>query len=155
MVGLLPNHKVQYWQSESKQWCRYQSSVVPYCLQCNYVVNTESITVCVEDIWLLPYYLNVRVLWTSGAPLSGTAFLLAMFVELWVPENSHTWTLVLKRHSRTAVQLLLGLGANRQDDGNRQVDGPTWDRRGCSDLDQWTKANIITLEMLFTKYYNA
>lgn len=45
--------------------------------------------------WWMPYYLNVRVLWTSGSPLSGTAFLFAVFIELRVPENSHAWTLVL------------------------------------------------------------
>lgn len=73
----------------------------------------------------MPHYLNVRVLWTSGAPLSGTAFLFAVSIELGVSENSHACTLVLESYSSTAVQLLLGLGADRQDDGDRQVDGPT------------------------------
>ena len=99
-----------------------------------------------KNVWWMPYYLNVRVLWTSSAPLSGTALLFAVFVKLWVPENSHSSTLVLESYSRAAVQLLLFLSANRQDDGNGQVDGPTWLRGGCSDLNQWSKANII-LEM--------
>lgn len=66
-----------------------------------------------------------------------------MYVELWVPENRHPWALVLQSHSRTALQLLLELSADGQDDGNRQVDGPIWDGRGCSDLNQETKANSI------------
>lgn len=69
-------------------------------------------------------YLNVRVLWTIGAPLSGTTFFLAVFIELWVPEYSHTFTLVLQSYSSTAVHLLLVFSADRQDDGDRQVDGP-------------------------------
>lgn len=61
----------------------------------------------------MPHYLNVRVLRTCGAPLSGTAFLFTVFIELRVSENSHTCTLVLKSYSGTAVQLLLGISANR------------------------------------------
>lgn len=67
-------------------------------------------------------HLNIRVLWTCGAPLPGTAFLFPVFIKLWVSENSHTCTLVLKSYSSAAIKLLLGLGANRQNDGNRQVD---------------------------------
>ncbi|TNN81810.1 hypothetical protein EYF80_007939 [Liparis tanakae] len=63
-------------------------------------------------------------------------------LELRVPENRHTRTLELQSHGRTAVQLLLDLAANGQDDGNRHVDGPTWDGRGCSDVNQWTRENI-------------
>lgn len=78
----------------------------------------------------MPHYLNIRVLWTGGAPLPGTAFLFPVFIKLWVSENSHTCTLVLKSYSGAAIKLLLVLGANRQDDGNRQVDCPVWDRGG-------------------------
>lgn len=70
-------------------------------------------------------HLDVRVLWTGGAPLSGTALLFAVLIELWVPKNSYAFTLVLQSYSRTAIQLLLGLSADRQNDGDRQVDGTT------------------------------
>lgn len=73
----------------------------------------------------MPDYLNVGVLWTSGAPLSGTAFLFTVFIELGVSEDSHTFALVLERYGVRAIQLLLALSANRQDDWDRQVDGPT------------------------------
>lgn len=71
------------------------------------------------------YYLDVGVLWTSGAPLPGTAFLFAVFVELGLSENGHALALVLQSDGGTAVQLLLGLGADGQDDGDGQVDGAT------------------------------
>jgi len=99
----------------------------------------------------MAYHLNIRVLWTGGAPLPGTAFLLAMLVELRVPENSHARTLELQSHGRTAVQLLLDLAADRQDDGNRHVDGPAWDGRGCSDVNQWTRENVITFALKMRK----
>lgn len=98
--------------------------------------------------WWEPHYLYVRVLWACGAPLSGTSLLLAMHIELGVPEDGHPWTLVLQSYGRTAVQLLLDFAADSQDNRNRQVDGTTWDRGGCGDLKCWTKANTT----LYFKY---
>lgn len=75
-------------------------------------------------------YLNVWVLWTSGAPLSGTAFFFAVCIEFCVSENSHAWSLVLQRYGLAAVQLLFTLSVHRQDDGHSQVDGSTWAGEG-------------------------
>lgn len=68
-------------------------------------------------------HLNIRVLGTSGAPLSGAAFFFAVCVEFNVSENSHTRSLVLQSDGLTAFQLLFVLSANRQDNRNGQVDG--------------------------------
>lgn len=75
-------------------------------------------------------YLNIRVLWTSGAPLSGTAFFFAVCIEFRVSENSHTWSLVLQSYGLAAFQFLFTLSAYGQDDGDSQVDGSTWAREG-------------------------
>lgn len=123
----------QHWHNESKQWCRYQRMLLSAVQPCGRRWNYNCEWLC-EDFWWMPYNLNVRVFWISGAPLSGTSFLLAVLVELWVPENSHTWTLVLESHGCTAIQLLFGLSANRKDDGNGHIDGPTWDTRICGKI---------------------
>ena len=71
-------------------------------------------------------YLDVGVLRTGGSPLSGTALLIAVFVELGFAEDGDAHALVLQRYGRAAVQSLLGLRAHGQHDGDRQVDGHVW-----------------------------
>ena len=72
------------------------------------------------------HYLDVGVLRTCGSPLSGAALLLAVFVELGFSEDGDADSLVHQRYGRAAVHLLLGLRADRQDDGHGQVDGHIW-----------------------------
>lgn len=67
--------------------------------------------------------------WVFGAgcsPLSSTAFLLAVWIELWVAEDRHPDTLVLQRQGRWSTELLFCLRRYRQDNGNGQVNCPSW-----------------------------
>lgn len=80
---------------------------------------------------IAPYYLDVGVVRTGGAPLPGTALLLAVLVELGLSEDGQALAVVLQSDGCAAVQLLLGFSADWQHDGHREVDGATWMEERC------------------------
>lgn len=57
-------------------------------------------------------YLYVRVVFTSGAPLAGTSFLLAMFIKLRVPKNGYTAASIDQCKGSAAIQTLFVCGGH-------------------------------------------